>query len=134
MTVRDQNSERGLCLILEDNWLIAAGLADQVSKQGFTQVETLGTCDDALAFLEKIAPARPDLVILDVSIGSNETSLPVAQRLSQSAVPFFIISGHGANNEVTAAFPDAITLQKPVQDGHLAATLDEAFGPQPSMN
>lgn len=125
----DHPVDRRLCLVLEDNWLIAEGLKNQLLAQGFAEVKDCRSCAEALDYLSGIAPQRPDLALLDVTLESGETSLAVAQTLAGTGTPFVIVSGHGAANEISAAFPDAMTLQKPVFDNNLSAMLDSILGP-----
>jgi CheY-like chemotaxis protein len=118
---------RNLCLILEDNWLIAEGLADQLTQIGFKAVTSHTTCSDALAYLDQIAPQLPDLALLDVTIGANGTSLSVAQKLVELQVPIIIASGHGAAHELAGLLPDVATLEKPVFDKQLGEMVDQVL-------
>ena len=125
----DQSTNRRLCLVLEDNWLIAEGLKSQLLDHGFERVEGCKSCQEAFDFLAKIAPQLPDLVLLDVSLDGGETSLAIAHALAETQTPFVVISGHGDVNAITAEYPHTITLQKPVFDRNLAAMLDALMGP-----
>ena len=120
---------RRLCLVVEDNWLIATGLQSQLQKLGFTNVYCCQTCDEAIAFLAKVDPDYPDLAMLDVALAGSETSLPVARKLVEAGVPFVFATGYGAANDFGVEFPDAETLQKPVFDDQLAVVLDRMLGP-----
>lgn len=125
----DHPIKRRLCLVLEDNWLIAEGLKGQLLAQGFAGVKSCKSCTEALDYLSEIAPELPDLALLDVTLENGEISLAVAQALTGTGTPFAIISGHGAANKVSAEFPEAVTLQKPVFDKDLSAMLDSVLGP-----
>lgn len=121
-------SNRRLCLVLEDNWMIASGLQNQLEKQGFEEVVVCQTCSEATRFLDRIGPEVPDLAVLDVSLADDETSLTVAQKLRQFGARFIFVSGYGAANDVAAEFPDAETLQKPVFNDQLSTALDRILG------
>jgi len=125
----DHPVNRRLCLVLEDNWLIAEGLKNQLLAQGFAEVKDFRSCRKALDYLAEIAPQRPDLALLDVALENGETGLAVAQALAGTGTPFVVISGHGAVNDISAAFPKAKTLQKPVFDNDLSVVLDSVLGP-----
>ncbi len=129
----DRQIDRRLCLVLEDNWLIAEGLKSQLLAQGFEKVTCSKSCRDALAYLKEIAPRLPDLTLLDVTLEGGDTSLAVARTLADANTPFVITSGHGAANELSAEFPDAMTLQKPVFDQNLSAMLDSILGPRDNL-
>lgn len=125
----DHPVDRRLCLVLEDNWLIAEGLKNQLLAQGFAEVRDCRSCAEALDYLGEIAPQRPNLALLDVTLENGETSMAVARALAGTGTPFVIISGHGAANDISAAFPEAKVLQKPVFDNNLSAMLDSVLGP-----
>ncbi len=120
----DQPAARQLCLVLEDNWLIAQGLSDQLLRLGFEAIECHATCSGALAFLDQVASYPPDLALLDVKLGSNETCLPVALELQRLNVPFVITSGYGEAHELADQLPGVLTLQKPVFDTELSEMVD----------
>lgn len=119
---------RDCCLVLEDNWLIASGLTMQLQELGFEDVKVCGSCLEATSFLVENAARLPDLAILDVIIGKDETSEPIAFELERLKIPFIIISGYGAHNEVSRRFPKAVSLKKPVSDKHLLDALDQMLG------
>jgi two-component SAPR family response regulator len=127
--VIDRPAKRGLCLILEDNWLIAEGLSAQLVESGFEKIDCHLTCAEALAYLEEIAPQTPDLAMLDVTLGPNETCLPVALELQRRQIPFVIISGHGDAHDLADQLPYVETLQKPVPNAALHAVVDKILGP-----
>ena len=124
----DQTPKRNLCLILEDNWLIAEGLSEQLKQTGFEVVEYHTSCSDALSYLDQIKPELPDLALLDVTIGPNETCLPVALELERLGVPMVIISGHGAAHELKSHLPDVAALQKPVSNEKLCEMVAHVLG------
>jgi DNA-binding response OmpR family regulator len=123
-----QSVNRQLCLVLEDNWLIAEGLSNELMQIGFERVECHSTCADALSYLDQIAPRVPNLALLDLSIGINETCLPVAQELQNLKVPVIIVSGHGPSHELARQLPDVPVLQKPVFEKELTETIDQILG------
>lgn len=119
---------RRRCLVLEDNWLIAEGLKGQLLSLGFEDVKVCKSCQETLDYFNELLPQSPDLALLDVSLENGETSLPVAHALAEAKTPFIIISGHGAANGITAEFPDAPTLQKPVFDRNLSEMVASVLG------
>jgi CheY-like chemotaxis protein len=55
---------------------------------------------DALALLE--AGPAPDMAVLDIGLGDNETVYPVADRLRARGIPFVFATGYDA-----CVIPDA---------------------------
>ena len=127
----DQPAARQLCLVLEDNWLIAEGLSGQLMRLGFEAIECHASCSDALAFLDQVASQLPDLALLDVKLKSNETCLPVALELQRLNVPFIITSGYGGAHELVDQLPGVLALQKPVLDGELSEMVDQVLAGRP---
>lgn len=110
----------GPVLLLEDNYLIAKEMSDQMREFGFTDVEVFANSADALGFLD-IEPVA--LAILDVNLGKNKDSFGVAMKLHEMGLPFFFVTGYGES----AALPDVLTdvplLSKPVSNDELQEQL-----------
>ena len=119
---------RSLCLILEDNWVIAEGLSCQLMQIGFAKTECHSSCADSLSYLDNITPQVPNLALLDISIGAGETCLPVAQRLKILQVPMILVSGHGPSHELAVQLPKIPILQKPVFEKELSEMIDQILG------
>lgn len=130
------SSQRRRALILEDEPMIAMGLTMQIKTLGFDDVAIFRNCSDALAHLQSNDTLLPDIGILDVQLQHRELSLPVAIFLQDARVPFFLLSGHGADNPMSAELPGVVTLNKPVCETHLFALIARLLGddyPYPSV-
>ncbi|MGN6512090.1 MAG: response regulator [Lysobacteraceae bacterium] len=72
-------------LLVEDDYLLALGLADSARDLGAEVFGPVGAVDDALALVRQLPEL--DAAILDVNLG-NETIYPVADALLARGVPF----------------------------------------------
>ena len=116
---------RKLALIVEDEPIIAMGLAMQLQEAGFEKVESFGDCSSALSYLNQPDAKIPDLSILDVQLRNGETSFDVARYLHDRGGAFFLLSGYGADNALMVHFPQVRALSKPVNDDALFSLIDE---------
>lgn len=114
-----------IALILEDNYIIAQGLAMQLSELGIEDVEICSDVEGALAFLET---ERPSFAILDVNLGNGNTSEAVALHLQQIDVPFLFVTGYGDTSDLTPNVRGAVRLTKPAPADDLVAALGKILG------
>ena len=77
-------------LVLEDEYLIAETLREDLESLG---VGVMGPAADCSAALELLWRERPDLAILDTHLGS-ETCEVVLEECRAQAIPVVIFSGH----------------------------------------
>ena len=85
-----ESAEKSRVLVVEDEALIAAHVADMVSQCGYRVVGPVPSVRDALTAVES---KRPDAALLDGHLVDG-SSAPVARALRDRGVPFFIISGN----------------------------------------
>lgn len=115
MSVRD-------ILLVEDEAIIAMDLEMTLEARGYRVLGPCRSLDEARA---AIAEARPDLAILDVNLGHDETSFALAEELHGAGVPVVFLSGYSANTiSVPAPLQDAQRLMKPVDEAALFAMID----------
>lgn len=83
-------------LVVEDEWFIAADMADALSDAGMAVLGPVGTVPDALGL---IASAAADggitAAVLDVNLG-GELVTPVVAALTAIRVPFLYATGYNA--------------------------------------
>jgi len=120
-----RQNANGIALILEDNYIIAQGLAMQLSKLGFDDVEISSDLDGVMEFLET---ERPTFAILDVNLGNGITSEPAALRLSGMGVPFMFLTGYGDSTDLTPNHRTAVRLTKPAPTDELILALSKILG------
>lgn len=75
-------------LVVEDNYLIAMGIAAFLRQAGALVVGPVTNSRDALALLDPL----PDCASLDVQLG-KEAFFPIADELAARAVPFLFCAG-----------------------------------------
>jgi DNA-binding response OmpR family regulator len=102
-----RNSQRRV-LVVEDEWLIANEVEQDLNEAGFSIVGPVGSVERAL---EAIEAGRIDAAVLDVRLQS-EDSYPVAERLQERKIPFLFITGY-ASGEIADRYRRHACLQKP---------------------
>jgi len=77
-------------LIVEDSVLLAESLAAFFHDEGFRPVGPYARVSQAL---EAIARGGIDAAILDVDLGEEGTSIPIAERLEAAGIPAVFLTG-----------------------------------------
>lgn len=110
-------------LVVEDEPLIAMHVEDVLTGLGCDVVGTASNTSQAMAILG----AKPiDVAVLDINLGSNETSYPIADALEERRVPFVLLSGYSRAGQRTKD-RDRPWLQKPVDESELSRALLDAI-------
>ncbi|MFK7941896.1 MAG: HWE histidine kinase domain-containing protein [Paracoccaceae bacterium] len=110
----------GPALLLEDNFIIAKEMADLLGDLGAQPIEVFSSADDALQYLQD---ERPRFAILDVNLGSDQTSEAVAMRLLELKLPFLFVTGYGDSAVLSEQLAQVPRLTKPVSAEELAERL-----------
>lgn len=97
-------------LLLEDEPLIAAMLADWLAQQGHT-VEALAHTNSGA--LDLIDLTSVDAAILDIQV-SDGTAYPVAAKLRQRNIPFLFATGWTVD-AIDAGFQHELIARKPFE-------------------
>jgi CheY-like chemotaxis protein len=105
-------------LVVEDEFLVALLLEDQLERLGCRIEETAASLAEAM---EAVAGGSFDLAVLDVNL-NNEKSFAVAAALEARGTPFLFATGFGAAG-IDPAFAQAPVLQKPYTEVQLRAAL-----------
>ena len=85
-------------LIVEDEYLIALDLEQELADRGFVTVGPAASLQEALDLLDS---HEIRLAVLDMHLQASD-SFPLARRLSECGVPFLFLSG----NDASALAPD----------------------------
>ena len=99
----------GRILLVEDNLLIALEAEELLYSLGATEVQIASTVSAAL---NAIDAEKPSFALLDYNLG-KETSLQVAERLSELGVPFAFATGYGDGGGLAQQFPHSPIITKP---------------------
>lgn len=97
-------------LVVEDEYLIAEDLREQLLSCGAEVMGPVACVADALALLED--GTAPDLAILDIRLG-GEMVYPVADALRTKGIPFVFATGYDAW-AVPEAYAEVPRTEKPV--------------------
>jgi DNA-binding response OmpR family regulator len=106
-------------LVVEDEPIVAADLADTIRQDGATVV---GPCS-SIAEVRQLARTHPvDVAILDVNLRDGDLT-PVLEALLARGVPVLVYTGGELPLKLRGRHPDLIVLQKPLQPGRLLLEL-----------
>lgn len=97
-------------LVVEDVFMLAQDLADQLSGAGCTVIGPVPTVQQALDQADSTAL---DGAVLDVNL-RGDRSFPLAEQLASDGVPFIFLTGYDSVTVFPDQFRDAQKLTKPV--------------------
>ena len=97
-------------LVVEDEFIIGLSLAATLENAGF---EVVGPALSVLEAMELLREEDCALAILDVNLGREETSEPLARHLKDRGIPFFVTSGYGPDQR-PAVMRGVPSFSKPV--------------------
>ena len=103
-------------LLVEDEYLIAWALQDDLQRSGAHVIGPAASVEDALALL---ANERVDGAILDVSLG-QEKVFPVAEALAARGIPFVFATGY---SDLPSTWHHVPRFEKPVEAARVALAL-----------
>jgi CheY-like chemotaxis protein len=106
-------------LVVEDEPLIAMHVEDLLIGFGCRIAGIASSNPQALAILDSTAV---DVAVLDINLGTGETSYPTADALASRSVPFVLLSGYSSASRrpIDQVRP---WLQKPVDEAELSLAL-----------
>jgi DNA-binding response OmpR family regulator len=104
---------------MEDDGLIAMHIHDLLQELGFIVLGPARTVATALSIIER---EIVDFALLDVNLGNDKTSFPVAEVLRRRGVPFAFLTGYGETGLI-GMFEDRPVISKPIEEKSLAKTL-----------
>lgn len=96
-------------LLVEDSMIIALDGEEALKDLGASEVRTASSLAQAMAVIEQ---GGLDFVVLDFNLGA-ETSLPAADLLQASGVPFMFATGYGDSLSLPARFTGVGIIKKP---------------------
>ena len=107
-------------LILEDQLLLSMDLEMKLEALGLTVFGSFKCVESALQALDQ---GTPQAALLDINLGHDRTSEPVAQRLRALGVPFAFITGYHQDIEFLEKFREAPYSGKPIDLPRLRSIL-----------
>ena len=109
-------------LVVEDDSLIGALLAETLEDVGYDVCAIAATEDDAVAAAVRY---EPDLMIVDAWLIDGNGMSAVERILRTGFVPHVFVSGD--ISRITVNRPDAVMLQKPFNEAALTQAIQRAF-------
>lgn len=108
-------------LIVEDDPFIAMDLQDTFEDAGYT---VLGPVASVVPGLRLLDEAKPDVAMLDYNLGS-ETSIPIAYKLDEEAVPYVFLSGQVEKVVTANGVRSHEVITKPFNADRLIARINQ---------
>ena len=102
--------QRPRILIVEDEWILADTLAADLADIGYDIAGPVACVATALALLEQETFSA---AVLDVSLGLEQKSFPVALALAERGIPFLFMTGY-QTSDLPGEFAQKIVIGKPV--------------------
>lgn len=96
-------------LVVEDEALVAILIEDALLDLGCVVVGPAGSVAQALALLDR---ETVDGAVLDVNLGADERSYPIAEALRALGIPFIFVTGYG-EEDMDSRYAAVEVLQKP---------------------
>lgn len=113
-------------LIVEDDPLVRADLADCLQEAGYQVIGEAGTKADALAQLRE---TEPDLVLLDIHLERGQEGIEIAREINaQYLIPFIYLTAlidEKTLSDVSDTLPAGFVV-KPFDEGRLKAAIEIA--------
>ena len=116
MPQHDANAAR--VLIVEDEWLIAASLEDDLREAGF---DIVGPAPTLVAARKLLDEQHFNAAVLDVTLG-EEKSYPIARLLIERGIPFLFLSGY-TEGDLPVEFNGAPLMTKPANGALVARAI-----------
>jgi DNA-binding response OmpR family regulator len=116
-------------LIVEDEFLILLDIQNTLESAGAKSVVTASRVQDALTAIsdsEKTG-AKFDAALLDLKL-DNESSAPIAERLTSAGVPFIFLTGAPTDVALAKQFGSAPIVGKPFDAATLISAVQTALG------
>jgi two-component SAPR family response regulator len=111
-------------LVLDDEVLVALMIAEQLGEFGFKVAGPAHTLQDG----RRLATDAPiDGALLDINLGKDGLSSPVADILIARKIPFLFVSGY--NHAPEERFRQIPFFSKPFTMGKLALAVDQMLAP-----
>ncbi len=109
-------------LVVEDNALIGMLYTELLEEMGHSLCAIVATETDAVA---AAARCKPDLMIVDATLGEGSGMSAVERILRAGFVPHVFVSGN--TTSVRSVRPGAIVIQKPFQGPDLERAIQRAL-------
>ena len=106
-------------LLVEDDYLLATGIADAFARLGVETVGPAGSVKQALELVEH--SGRLDAAVLDINL-RGDAVYPVADALRARGVPFVFATGY-EQQAIAERYRDVATFRKPIDPSRVLRAL-----------
>jgi light-regulated signal transduction histidine kinase (bacteriophytochrome)/CheY-like chemotaxis protein len=110
-------------LVVEDSMITAMDLDRLLKRLGHEVCGPTGRVDQALALIQAQAI---DVAVLDINLG-NVDSFGIADRLSESGIPFFFLSGYDPQSVLPRRYAEVTCLGKPFDEAQISAAIRATY-------
>src|SRR3954463_11347153 len=114
--------------IIEDDYLIGQSLRDMLERLGFTTFSFARSEDAAVL---GTGDREIDLITADIRLLPGDGLAAVETICAKRRIPVIFVTGYA--DEVRDRAPDAVVVQKPVNDEELAAAVRSVMRSRPTM-
>ncbi|MDX1696487.1 MAG: response regulator, partial [Ketobacteraceae bacterium] len=114
-------------LVIEDDYAFYLNLSEALSALGF---DVCGYSDSVKGAIREIEEKRPDIVLLDINLGSGGSGINVAHYLSANTnIPYVFLTAYSAADIMSAALATAPYgyVVKPAKPVEVKAALEAAL-------
>ena len=115
--------EHPTILVAEDECIIGLDLCETIAEAGY---EVEGPFDEVSSAMLAFQKRKPDLAILDVSLGDGVV-FPLAEKMMAEDVPVIFHSGRYSDDEVNRRFPGSQSLSKPAPPAQMIGQVRRAL-------
>lgn len=119
MREADEEEIRAI-LVVEDQFLLAQLMEDEIESMGYRVVGPAGSVSRALELLDEPLTAA----LLDINLG-DELVTPVAKGLMERNIPFAFLSAYADAGMLPDALADRPFFEKPLSGEDLAVALEK---------
>ncbi|MEZ5962160.1 MAG: response regulator [Hyphomonadaceae bacterium] len=109
-------------LVVEDDALIAMELSERLTDMGY---EVLGPAHSIAEAEALLARETPDGALLDATLGSGVSSVPLAVILHAKGVRVAFCTGYDKVKDAPPQLANAPVMTKPVSDAQIKACLEK---------
>lgn len=110
-------------MVVEDQMMVAYALKDILTSVGMECVGPFGTANEAIDYLQADGC---DFALLDINLGPDSTSEPVAEALIDQNIPFAFVTGYGSAAPIDNKFGHIDRYQKPIHSRDVIAAIKTA--------
>lgn len=108
-------------LLVEDDYLTATDLADELENRGAQVIGPAASVNEALRLIESVD--RIDSAVLDINL-KGRMVFPVVDALTEQNVPFLFLTGYD-QVAILAHYTDAAHFTKPVDPAEIVEALTQ---------